>query len=611
MNQYTLRKYIIGGIIIMVFIIYLVKLFMLQVVDSSYKLSASNNVLRYETQYPARGLIYDRNGNLLVSNEASYDLMVNPQLLTPFDTIGLATILDLKRENIIERLDKAKQYSKYKPSIFLKQLSSKKYAVLQEKMFKFPGFFVQPRTIRRYSNPVAAHVLGYVGEVGQATIKKHPYYKSGDYMGISGIEKSYEEVLRGKKGIKVYLVDVHNRVKGSYRDGRYDTTAIVGKNITISLDSKLQAYGEKLMQNKIGSIVAIEPATGEILALISSPGYDPRLLVGRIRTKNYKKLQQDSLKPLFNRALMAQYPPGSTFKIVNGLIGLQEKVIWTGSEFYCDLGYYARGIFVGCHNHDSPLNFRKAIQNSCNSYFIHTFRRILDNRKYDRIQQSFNQWREYVMSFGFGKKLHSDFTNELKGYVPDTTLYDRVYGHKGWSSLTVYSLAIGQGELGTTPLQMANMTAAIANRGFYYTPHVVKNIEGELDIDERYKEKHPTLIDSAIFEPVVDGMELAVNGGAGSTAWRGKIPGITVCGKTGTAENPHGKDHSIFVAFAPKENPGIAISTYVENAGYGSSYAVPIARLMIEKYLKDTITQPYLEKYILDANLLDRRETER
>ena len=488
---------------------------MLQVVDSTYKLDASNNVLRYVTQFPARGLIYDRNGELLVYNEAAYDLMVIPRQLRTFDTTEFCQILDINKAYVNEAIERAWNYSAYNSSIFLKQVSAKTYAKLQEKLYKFPGFFVQARTLRKYSSANGAHLLGYVGEVNEKIIKENNYYKLGDYVGISGIEKSYEDQLRGKKGVNVYLVDVHNRIKGPYANGRLDKKADVGSNIISTIDSELQSYGEKLMRNKIGSIVAIEPSTGEVLALVSAPNYNPELLVGRQRTKNYVNLMSDTLKPLFNRALMAQYPPGSTFKIINALIGLQERVLYSGTEYDCEGAYYARRLRLGCHIHRSPLDLIESIQMSCNTYYCYVFRSILDNKKYPSIRESFDQWREYIMSFGFGQYLNTDFTNELKGLVPTKQTYDRIYGEKGWSSLSLISMAIGQGELGTTPLQMANMTAAIANRGYYYTPHIVKEIEGEFELDQRFSEKHYTKIDSNYFNLVIEGMDLAVNAEAG------------------------------------------------------------------------------------------------
>ncbi len=605
MDSFANRRHIIRFIIILVGLIFIIRLFVLQVVDSTYKLTASSNVLRYVTQFPARGLIYDRNGELIVYNEATYDLMVVPDQLQAFDTTEFCTILDLKKEYVDEALKRAKKFSRYNSSVFLKQVSSRTYANLQEKLYKYPGFYVQARTLRKYNSDIGAHLLGYVGEVNEKIVENNDYYRSGDYIGISGIEQSYEEFIRGKKGVSVYLVDVHNRIKGTYSNGRHDKEAVVGSNIISTIDTELQAYGEKLMANKIGSIVAIEPSTGEVLSLVSTPTYKPELLVGRKRTENYVRLMSDSLKPLFNRALMAQYPPGSTFKIINALIGMQERILYPYTKYDCNGAYFSGRFRLGCHIHRSPLNLIESIQMSCNTYYCNVFRAILDNKKYPSIRESFDMWREYIMSFGFGEYLNSDFGNELKGLVPTKETYDRIYGKNGWKSLTLISMAIGQGELGTTPLQMANMTAAIANRGYYYIPHIVKEIEGDFELDERFYQKQYTKIDSIYFEIAIEGMDLAVNGeaGSGSTARSAQIPDITVCGKTGTAENPHGKDHSIFIAFAPKKDPKIAIAVYIENGGFGSTWAAPTAKLMIEKYLNDSISVPWWEQHILNAEI--------
>jgi penicillin-binding protein 2 len=599
MNPYSGRKYFVAGIIILVGLIYVIRLFSLQVIDTSYKFSADSNTRRTKIIYPARGIIYDRNGEILVSNEAAYDLISNPSQLKQFDTADFCNILDIEPPELKRRLKEARDYSFYKPSVFMKQISSATYAQLQEKMYKFPGFFVQPRTLRKYPRSIAAHVLGYVGEVDDRIISEQPYYQMGDYIGISGIEQSYENDLRGQKGRKIVLVDVYNREKGSYQGGWYDKEAVVGKNIVTTIDANLQAYGEMLMENFRGSIVALEPGTGEVLAMVSSPDYDPGMLVGRARGDNYKILAEDTLKPLFNRALMAQYPPGSTFKTVNGVIALQEGVVSVYTLFPCAMGYHFDNYTVGCHKHDSPLDFIHAIQNSCNSYFTNVFRMILTDPKFENTEEAYNNWRSHVLTFGFGNVLETDFMNELKGFIPTSEYYNGIYGRDHWNFLTVRSLAIGQGELGITPLQMANLSAILANRGFYYIPHVVKEIQGRDGIDQRFLERHYTSIDSVYFEIMDNGMDLAVNGGRGSTAWRAKMADIVVCGKTGTAENPHGEDHSIFIAFAPKEKPKIAVSVYVENGGFGNIWASPIASLMIEKYLNGSISRSYLEEYVL------------
>lgn len=607
-DQFVNRKFVVGIFILLAALLLIIRLFVIQVVKDTYRLSADNNVLRYVTQYPARGLIYDRKGKLMVSNQAAYDLMVIPSQTGRMDTALFCNDLGITEDVFLERMKAAAAYSRRAPSLFLKQISAETYAKFQEKMFLYPGFYVQPRTLRRYSRPVAAHILGYVSEVDEALIKKDPYYKPGDYIGKLGIEEAYEKDLRGTRGVKIFMVDVYSRIKGSYANGEMDTLAMQGSDIISSIDLDLQEYGELLMKNKTGSIVAIEPKTGEILSLVSSPCYDPGLLVGRIRSENFAKLMLDTiLKPLFNRAFMASYPPGSTFKPINGLIGLQEKVIIPSTLFECHNGY----LFVGCHSHDSPLDLKGAIMNSCNSYFCQTYRRILENPGYSSVTQAYERWRSYLDEFGFGRKLGSEFPNELTGLIPTPAYFDRYYGANRWKALTVISMAIGQGEIGTTPLQMANMTAAIANRGHYFTPHIVKSIGSDSHIDTRFTTRHEIRIDSANFEEVILGMEAAVNGGAGATARIAALRDIVVCGKTGTAQNPHGKDHSVFIAFAPKDDPEIAIAVYVENAGFGSTYAAPVASLMIEKYLKGEISNKALEMRIMELNLLtDNTESE-
>jgi penicillin-binding protein 2 len=599
-------------IIVGIAVIFLVKLFLIQVVNKSYQLSATNNVVRRITQYPARGLIYDRNGELLVHNQAAYDIRVTPQHLKAFDTTKLCNLLNIDREYVDKKLREARNYSYYKPSTFLKLVSSETYAKFQEQLYQFPGFFVQPRTVRNYRYENAAHLMGYVGEVSDKLVDTNDYYQAGDYIGISGVEKSYEENLRGEKGIKIYLVDVHNRIKGSYRDGRYDQKAEVGSNITTTIDMELQQYGEKLMKNKIGSIVAIEPQSGEILAMVSSPSYDPHLLIGRKRSKNFEKLDSDTLKPLFNRALMARYPPGSTFKVVNALIGKQEKVLYNSTTYSCNGGFWAGNFHMGCHNHPSPVDLVKSIKVSCNTYYANVFKRILRDSEFESVSKAFTNWKDYLEAFGFGQKLNIDLPNEAPGFLPSVDYYNSYYGENRWGYLNVISLAIGQGELGITPMQMANMTSIIANRGYYYIPHVVREIEGEASIDPRFREKQYCLIDSSNFAPVIKGMDQAVNGkpGTGSTARTAALKDITVCGKTGTAQNPHGEDHSIFIAFAPKKNPQIAISVYIENGGFGATWAAPAAKLMIEKYLQREISVKWWENYVVSKNLINPEEDE-
>ncbi len=601
MNPYAFRRYIIAGIFILTFLIYISRLFYLQIINVSFKNSAENNSRRFVTQFPARGIIYDRNGKQMVYNQAAYDVMITPNQLQPFDTTQLCNILQITPEFVSASVNSAKQYSMYKPSIFLKQISSITYALLEEKLYKYPGFFVQTRTLRKYERKIAAHILGYVGEVDDNLTKSNSYYKSGDYAGISGIEKSYEKELRGKKGVNILLVDVHNRIKGSFQNGRYDTTATVGRNLTTTLDADLQEYGEFLMQHMRGSAVAIEPSTGEILAMVSSPTYDPILFVGRSRALNYQALQNDPQKPLFFRAAMANYPPGSTFKIINGLIGLTEGVVYPNTIYFCNGGYnYGGSKPLACTHVHGSLNLIEAVQESCNTYFCNVFKSIIDNKKYSTVNESYNVWRNDVMSFGLGQRLNTDIPNELSGNVPSSQYYDRIFGKDRWKSVTIISLAIGQAEMGITPLQLANVVTTIANRGFYYTPHLIRKIDDNNEIDSRFLVKHNTPFDTSVYNIIIKGMYGAVNE-PGGTAFLSsvKLSDIVICGKTGTAQNPHGLNHSVFIAFAPMDNPKIAIAVYIENAGFGATWAAPVASLMIEKYLKGKTLRPEVENYLL------------
>lgn len=598
MDHFSSRKYVVGVVIIFFSLLFIIRLFFLQVIDKTYSVSAENNSKRIITLFPARGLIFDRNNELLVFNQASYDLMISPYQLQEFDTAEFCSILNISKSNLEYNIERSFN-PRYRREPFIKQISPETYAVLQEKLYKFPGFYVRPRTLRKYNKKTAAHVLGYVGEVDEDAMEEDEYYNLGDYIGISGVEKTYENILRGTKGRQIFNVDVHGRVQGSYEDGKFDEPAVVGKNISLTIDSELQEYGERLMKNYIGSIVAIEPKTGEILTLVTSPNYDPSLLVGRPRTENYNILVSDTTKPLFNRALMAQYPPGSTFKMINALVALQENTINPYAQYYVDGVYYASGISMKDHVY-GYVDLVSAIQKSSNAYFCHLFRNIMEDKKYQTVSNAYTNWRDYVVSFGFNKKLNTDFTNELNGFVPQSTYYDRYYGENRWKALTILSLAIGQGELGITPLQQANMTCAIANKGYYITPHVLKSIAKVDTFPSEFSLRNYTLIDSSNFNLVIEGMELAVNGGSGSTATIAKLKNIVVCGKTGTAENPHGEDHSVFTAFAPKDDPKIAIAVYVEHGKWGASYAAPVASLMIEKYLTDTISRKWLESYMLN-----------
>lgn len=609
-SQFSDRKYVIIAIFSSIIVIFIARLFYIQIVDDQYKLTARNQAFRYMTDYPARGNIFDRKGKRLVYNQAAYDLMVIPKQVKKLDTLDLCSILGIDKEIFIKRMQKAKQApnSPLKPSVFEKEISVEHSSILNEKLFKFSGFFLIPRTLRKYPKPIAGHLLGYVGEVAPEMTDTSSYYKNGDYIGISGLEKAYEKALRGIKGTHIEVVDVHNRPMGSYMNGLYDTIAVAGKDIVCTLDAELQEYGEKLMHNKIGSIVAIDPSTGEILAFVSSPGYDPNLLVGSTLPKNFRVLQLDSLKPLFNRALMASYPPGSTFKLLMSLIGQNEKVLTPQTTFFCAGGFnYGGARPLKCDAHHGYLALEPAIQHSCNTYFCNVFKVVMDNRKFRNTEEAFISWRKYISSFGVGVRLNSDIPNELRGSLPTVNYYDKYHGKGRWKSSTIISLAIGQGEVGITPLQNANAVCIIANKGYYLIPHTVKSIDrNENDkLLERFKEKqYATVTDTAYYNVVIEGMSQVVKAG---TAAGSKIEGIEMCGKTGTAQNPHGNDHSMFVCFAPRDNPKIAVAVAVENGGWGASWAAPIGSLMVEKYLRDSISRPEIEKKMLEGDLIHKK----
>ena len=609
MNQLSDRKFIIIGVFILVGLAYISRLFYIQIIDESYKLDARSQAFRNTTDYPIRGYIYDRNNKLLVYNEAAYDLMVLPKNIKNIDTMDFCSLLGIDKELFLKKMKKAMQApnSPRKESIFEKQLSPRDYASLQERLYRFPGFWVQSRTLRKYPMKIAAHMLGYIGEADKAITEKDPYYREGDYIGISGVEKTYEKALRGKKGVRIMMVDVNNRDKGSFMNGLYDTAAVPGKPLKSTIDADLQLYGEQLMQNKIGSVVAIDPRTGEILAIVSSPSYDPNLLVGRERAKNFAALNMDTIGvPLYNRATMASYPPGSTFKLIEALIGQQEGVLTTETRYPCSRGYAPLGGHPKCEAHPSPLALSDAIAHSCNAYFSYLFKSIIENKKYHDTYKAYQNWRDIAMSFNVGKKTNSDLANELRGNIPSINYYDKVFGKGSWRASTVISLGIGQNELLITPLQNATIVSIIANKGWYYTPHIIKAIgNNEKDtLLDRFKVKRYTMItDTNIYNNVIEGMTNVVESG---TAHLLKIEGIDFCAKTGTAENPHGKDHSVFVAFAPKNNPKIAIAVLVENAGWGASWAGPIASLMMEKYLTGKIKRPDLEKRMLEGDLIHK-----
>jgi penicillin-binding protein 2 len=598
-KSYAYRKVVIIFIIVMIGLVFVVRLFFLQVVDNKYKLSAENNVVRKITRYPARGLIYDRNNELLVFNEATYDLLVIPNQVRNIDTTELCKLLRIDQITYIELLNKAKKYSRFKPSLFLEQISKEDFGFLEERLYKFKGFFVQARTLRKYPRPIASHILGYVGEVNQNELKANSYYSSGDYIGKNGIEKYYESELRGKKGIEYKMVDVFNREKGTYFDGKYDTLSRTGSDLRISIDAELQAYGELLMNGKKGSIVAIEPSTGEILSMVSTPTYDPNLLIGRIRSDNFTRLSNDTLEPLFNRATMAQYPPGSTFKLLNALVGLKEGVLRVNTKYECQ-GVVSYPI-VCSHNHYSPLDLDHAIEQSCNPYFYKVYRSILEKKSFGNIQLAYENWRSLIAEFGVGEKLDSDIIGQRNGNLPKASYFDHYYGKKGWKAITVRSLSIGQGEIELTPLQLANQTAIIANRGFYYPPHFVTNIDDQTN--PKFKEATHTSFNEANFETVIEGMSLVYTGEHGSARWY-RVDSLNMCGKTGTSENPFGDNHSVFVAFAPRDNPKIAIAVVVENSGFGATWAAPIASLLMEKYLTGSVRPSWYEDKMINTNLI-------
>lgn len=586
------RKYVLGAVVILVVLLYIVRLFGLQILSDKYKRYADSNAFLNKIQYPSRGAIYDRNGKLLVFNQPAYDVTFVPREVENLDTLDFCRSLGITEEQFMQRMtdvrDRRKNpgYSKYTPQVFMTQLSAEECGIFQEKLFKFPGFSIQRRTIRQYSYNSAGHVLGDIGEVSMSDIEKDDYYIRGDYIGKQGIERSYEKYLRGEKGVEVLLRDAHGRIQGHYMDGKLDRPSVPGKNLKLGIDIDLQMLGERLMQNKIGAIVAIEPKTGEILCMVSSPNFDPHMMIGRQRGKNHLLLEKDRQKPLLNRAIMGTYPPGSTFKTTQGLIFLQEGIIQEETSFPCSHGFSYRGLKVGCHGHASPLPLIPAIATSCNAYFCWGLYRMIGDRKYGSPQNALTVWKDYMVSQGFGYKLGVDLPGELRGFIPNAQYYDRAY-RGSWNGLTIISIAIGQGEVLATPLQIANLGATIANRGHFITPHVVKEVEDN-SLDSLYTEVRTTGISRDYYEDIVEGMRAAVTGSTGSGTCRlvgALLPGVEACGKTGTAQNPHGKDHSVFMGFAPKDDPKIAIVVYVENGGWGATYGVPIGALMMDQYL--------------------------
>ncbi len=584
------RMRTLQAVVVLLFVVLAGRVGYLQFFDADADRQARRQALRREVLYPPRGEVYDRNGEFLIRSRECYDLMVVSSDIDPrgFDTALLCSVTGIPRERLERDLARARSYPRA-PRRIASYISKEEKLRFDECGFR--GFYTVFRTVRQYPRNIGGNLLGYVGEVSDAILRRYPDYEVGEYVGMSGVESAYEKVLRGRKGVRYLERDVGGAIRGSYMEGRMDTVPVPGRYIVSTIDARLQLFAEELMRGKVGAAVAIEPATGEILMMVSSPTYDPDQLVGNERTRHYAEIMNTSHRPLFNRAVSSRYPPGSTFKIVQGLIGMQEGVLRPTDRHPCHGGYRAGSVSMKCHEHDSPADLRYAVSTSCNAYFCYVFRDILDNPRYGGVKNGFDVWRDYVESFGFGRKLGSDFLNEGSGSIPDRSFYDRRY-RGSWNSLTVLSLAIGQGELGCTPLQMANLAAIVANRGYYYIPHIVKRIEGVDSIDRRFYERHYTRVDPRHFEPIVEGMWSSVNRDGSSVGAR--LPGLDVCGKTGTAQNPHGRDHSTFLSFAPRDNPKIAISVYVENGGWGASAALPIASLIEEYYLTDTIRRPWL-----------------
>ena len=599
------RRFVIGGVAIAIVLIYIVRLFTLQLLSDDYKKNADSNAFLKKIEFPSRGVITDRNGKLMVYNQPAYDIMVvMNEAKDHIDTLELCESLGITKEFFINRMEEVKDrnknpgYSRFTQQLFMSQLSDKEFSVFQEKIFRFPGFYVQKRSIRQYMYPYAAHVLGDVGEVSESDIEDDDYYQAGDYIGKLGVEKSYEKQLRGEKGVQILLRDAHGRIKGKYQNGKYDKKPVAGKDLTLSIDLKLQALGERMLEGKIGAIVAIEPSTGEVLSLVSSPSYDPRMMVGRLRGKNHLRLSRNVWKPLLNRAIMGQYPPGSTFKTTQALTYLSEGIISQGTTFPCHHGFSYKGLHVGCHGHASPLALTEALSTSCNGYFCWGLYYMIGNRrKYHSVQNAMNVWRDYMVSMGFGYKLGIDLPGEKRGLIPNADYYDRAY-RGSWNGLTIISISIGQGEVNLTPLQIANLGATIANRGYYYVPHVVRKVQGE-PLDTLFTRKHYTMAKQRAYNAVVAGMRSSAI--KGTCKYLGHS-NIVMCGKTGTAQN-RGQDHSVFMGFAPMNNPKIALAVYVENGGFGADFAVPIARVLMEQYINGKLS-PDMEK---EATMLQKR----
>lgn len=598
-NPFQLRKFVIGGVAIGIILVYLIRLFTLQLWSDDYKKNADSNAFRKDILYPSRGLIYDRKGRILVYNEPSYNIMVVMNDQHGVDTLDFCETVGITKEDYIKRMAEIKDskknpgYSRYTPQLFMAQIPAREFSLFREKLFRFKGFSIEKRSTRQYETSLGAHILGDVGEISEKELENDSdkYYRSGDYIGKLGVERSYEKQLRGEKGMRIMLRDVHGRTQGRYMNGKYDKEAVPGKNLMLGLDKDLQELAERLLEGKLGAIVAIEPSTGEILCMASSPTYDPRNMVGRDRGKHHAQLQADRMKPLLNRAIMGTYPPGSTFKITQALVGLQEGVINPQIAFPCHHGFNYKGLHLGCHGHASPINLVPAIGTSCNAYFCwNLFRMFSNKKKYGSVQNAMTKWKDYMVAMGYGYKLGIDLPGEKRGMIPNAEYYDKAY-KKSWNGLTVISISIGQGEVTATPLQIANLAATVANRGYYIVPHVVHSVQGG-KLDPIYYEKKYTGVERRWYEYAVAGMRKAVLGG---TCRGADLPGIEVCGKTGTAQN-RGHDHSAFMGFAPMSNPKIAVAVYVENGGYGNAYGVPIGALIMEQYINGKLSEASQKK---------------
>lgn len=605
------RRFVIAGLFVVILLIYTCRLFYLQVIEEKYKAMANDNAFLTQTMYPARGQIYDRKGVLLVTNEPAYDLMVTMRNVKNLDTLDLCKTLNITREIFDQRMKDIKNraknpgYSSYTQQTFATQLSGKDYGALQPRLYKYAGFEIRPRTIRQYKIPIAPHILGTIREVNKKDIERDSYYQSGDYTGDLGVEKSYESYLRGRKGKQILLRDAHGRIKGHFEDGRYDISPIPGRDLTLSIDADLQAYAESLMVNKVGAVVAIQPSTGEILCMVSSPTFDPRLLVGRQRGRNYRALSANPYRPLYDRAVSATYPPGSTFKPTQGLIGLQDGAITPQTVLHCNGGFRMGNFRMGCHDGVAAWTIVPAIATSCNGYFGWCLVNILNNKKYKSIQESITAWKDYMVSMGYGYRLGVDVPGESRGLIPNAQYYNKAFRTEKWKPINIISISIGQGEILATPLQIANLAATIANRGHYYVPHVIHSIQDTI-VPDTFRIQQRTLIDRKWYDWIVEGMRQAAVNGTVRRTGNMDPEGIELCGKTGTAQNPHGKDHSVFMGFAPKDDPQIAICCFVENGGFGATFGVPIGTLVIEKYLNGVISdrRRYLEDNMLNSSTL-------